>query len=471
MPFPLLFLQSRPALLPAALLGVALLSGCGNQPDADPGEARKSAAQTTDAGPASAAKTCTAPDDWFPHQKTPKPDPGVDFDSFCKFHQWSWQSFLWLTQTDADGDQMRFERFPTAAEVVAGKSANPDETLHLQARTAKSDTHMSSLDAINQAGQAGVLVDHQGRAIYYSKHVNPTMFQDIVSQGWNDPEVLNSMSPKVEFKTGDVEIKAAWKIVSDGEDTSELITRQATINPLTSDNGKIVVNHDKTTSVQVALVGLHLAGWVKGHPEAIWATFEYRDNAPHFAPDQSMDQPVSDRDWLFYTGGTKALECNQLDTDQLRLDEADQTLSPITQVCRQYPLGMTPGSDDTKNDKPNRQAIEQLNQSVEKQLAGDSRLRHYFEVGAVWTDGNLKPNETLQDSLIGSRLLSNSVIETFTQDVASENNCFACHNTTMFSPADPAVDPMQGTNLNTSHIVLQAYLDNQPGETAEAAKQ
>src|SRR5437667_5612818 len=52
---------------------------------------------------ASASAQCTAPATWFPHTMTLPPstaDPGVDP---CKFHQWSWQTFLWLTQT-VDGD-------------------------------------------------------------------------------------------------------------------------------------------------------------------------------------------------------------------------------------------------------------------------------------------------------------------------------------------------------------------------------
>ncbi len=408
---------------------------------------------------------CAAPATWFPSTQTPKPNPNVDFDSFCAFHQWSWQSFLWLTQMDGNG-KMRFESFPTPQEVIVGIESTVDDTLLLRPRTTKSDRVPESLNEINQAGQGGILVDQQGRVIYYSQYVNPEMFTDIVSQGWNLPSVLNSMPPTVQFKTSDVELKAAWKIVSPGEDVRGLILRKAQVDKLVNRNGAITTDPSQPLNVQVAFVGFHIVGWVKGHPEAIWSTFEYRNNAPDYAPSQSTDKPVSDRDWLFYRAGSKAIECNQLNSATLKLDEATQKLAPVTQVCRQFPFGMVAGSTEPNNDVPNLAAITELNASVLKQLESGTLLKNYFEVGAEWTTGitnppTFVPNSTLQSTLVGSKFLANSVIETFNQQVQSQNNCFACHNTMMFNPVDPKVQPMQGTDISLSHIILRAYLDNQ----------
>jgi hypothetical protein len=88
--------------------------------------------------------------------------------------------------------------------------------------------------------------------------------------------------------------------------------------------------------------------------------------------------------------------------------------------------------------------------------------RSYFEVGVIWTNGDLQPNNDQQAHRLGSTLLNNSVIETFTQNVQSDNNCFSCHNTLMYNPSDPSIQPLQGTNINLSHIILEAYIDNQP---------
>jgi hypothetical protein len=210
--------------------------------------------------------------------------------------------------------------------------------------------------------------------------------------------------------------------------------------------------------VQVALVGFHVVGWVKGHPEAVWATFEQDDNAPDMAANQSPSATVSSRGWSFYTANTLALNCNQVDTGKLTLDAANQTLTPITQVCRQFPSGMAAGTPPTD---PNLSAITGLNASVKGQL-GDDVARNYFEVGAIWTNGDLQPNNDQQAHLLGSTLLNNSVIETFTQNVQSDHNCFSCHNTLMYNPANPSTPSLQGTNINLSHVILEAYVDNQP---------
>src|SRR4051794_17001047 len=54
---------------------------------------------------------CEAPDKWFAEGGPKSPDPNQDFPSSCAFHQWAWQSFLWLTQPE--GDALRFMHFAT----------------------------------------------------------------------------------------------------------------------------------------------------------------------------------------------------------------------------------------------------------------------------------------------------------------------------------------------------------------------
>lgn len=414
----------------------------------------------TPAPPTAPDGSCAAPASWFPQSQTPEPDPNAPFENFCDFHKWAWQSFLWLTQTDPSTGRLRFETFPTVGDVIRGsRSATPMPKLAPRVR--KNVDPKGAIDEINQAGPGGILVDHDGHVVYYSQYVNPQMFDEIVNKKWNDPATLSTLPPDTEFSTGDVELKAAWKIVAPGEDTSKLFTTKAIVDKLVDKGGTIVADRDAPEEVTVALVGLHVVGWVEGHPEAIWATFEQVDNAPDFAHGQSPRNPVSDRDWTFYTAGTTALDVNQLNAATLSLDEAAQAVTPITQVARQYPFGMVPDPTDP-DDQQNLEAINTLNESVWEQLAPDNVWKNYFEVGAIWTNGDLKPNETLQDALIGSTLLSNATIETFTQAIRSENNCFSCHNTLMFNPTDPSVTPLQGTNLNVSHIILEAYLANQP---------
>lgn len=460
---------SRAAAL-AGALALALAAAC-SPPGGEDGGGSESTGMpgTADVAAAGAgAQPCLAPPEWFPHSQTPEPDPNQPFDSFCAFHQWAWQSFLWLTQT-VDGGELRFETFPTVADVIAGRKPPGDGgPLRLAVRTQKTDAPHQALDEVTQADSLGVLVDHRGRALYYSQQVNPAMFEEIVTLKWNDPAVLNEIPPDTEFQVGDVELKASWKIVEPGTDASRFYVRPALVDRLAQGpDGTIVVDEKAPPlEVEVALVGLHVVGWVEGHPEAIWATFEHDDNAPDFAPEQSPTAPVSDRDWTFYTAGTQAQDCNQVDTQDLELDPATQELTPVTQACRQFPHGMVAGTKDP-NDLQNLAAIESLNASVKSRLGSGDPSGNYFEVGAIWTNGDLQPNNDQQAHRIGSTLLNSAVIETFTQNVQSENNCFSCHNTLMYNPTDPSIPPLQGTNINLSHIILEAYVANQPkkGET------
>jgi hypothetical protein len=448
---------------PAAVaLAVLLLAACNKGPEtADGGSASPATAAATTAAPASTGG-CAAPAAWFPHSQTPEPNPTQPFDSFCAFHQWAWQSFLWLTQTE-NGGKLRFETFPTVADVIAGKDTSSNRGLmRLAVRTQKVHGPYQPLNEVTQADTLGVLVDHGSRAGYYAQYVNPQMFQQIVSLKWNDPKVLNEIPPSTTFATGDVELKASWKIVQPGEDVRGYYVRPAFVDRLvTGSDGNVKVDPNAPPlEVQVALVGFHVVGWVQGHPEAVWATFEHDNNAPDMAPNQSPTAPVSSHNWTYYTANTTALDCNQIDTNQLTLDPATQTLKPMTQVCRQFPFGMKAGTQDP-NDLQNLAAITSLNASVKSRLNTDV-AKNYFEVGAIWTNGDLQPNNDQQANRLGSTLLNNAVIETFTQNVQSDNNCFSCHNTLMYNPPEASVQPLQGTNINLSHIILEAYLQNQP---------
>lgn len=412
------------------------------------------AAQTTTAA-------CTAPSNWFPHSQTPEQNSaGFPADpSNCDFHQWSWNAFLWLTQ-DVKGEP-RFETMsPTGIETLPGV-LDP-----LIGRSAKART----LELVNQAGPDGIMIDQQGRPIYYSIHSDSTFGDFITQNGLQDPAKLRAFNPNTPFPVGSLTLKAAWKVVAPGEDVSNFYTRQAQIALLTTQNGKIVVS-DKTQTARVALVGFHIAGTVANHPEMIWATFEQLQNAPDLPKPMNAMGPydvVSNKDWLFYKANTQFQYCNvnAAGAGSLKLDEATQTLSPVTQVCRMIPYG---GGKDT-----NVANIKSLNASVHAQLTGV--WNNYFEVGAIWFIANnaLKPNCTFQPGnlecradtdtpiLTGSTQLSNTTIETFTQSQTAQDNCFACHNTVqVFPPSNAKLQPLPGLDVNISHVLINEYFGAQ----------
>ena len=412
--------------------------------------------------------SCSANDDWFPHAKTPEPD-SADFPegltktiTNCSFHKWSWNAFLWLTQ-DVGGEPRFLHFTETGIETVnAGIETKSDVADPLIGRAVKA----RALNLIDQAGPDGIMVDQQGRAIYYSIHSNKTFGDFLQQNGLLDPAKLRAFSPTANFPAGAMTLKAAWKVVAPDEDVSTFYTRDAEIAKLAKKDGKITLSGE-TEKAKVALVGFHVAGVVKGHPEMIWATFEHKDNAPDLPKpvnDMTPNEKVSDKNWTFYKANTPFKDCNinSAGSGALTLDESRQTLSPVTQVCRIIPYG--------GGNKMNVADIMDLNGSVHGQLK--DVWNNYFEVGAIWfsaTDA-LKPNCNFQPGalqcpapgdpvgiLTGSTQLSNATVETFTQSQSAQDNCFACHNTVQVPSQTAKAPALPGLNVDISHVLINEY--------------
>ena len=312
------------------------------------------------------------------------------------------------------------------------------------------------------------MVDLQGRPIYYSIHSNSTFGNFIKQNGLTNPAKLRAFDPNASFPTGSLTLKAAWKVVAAGEDVSAFYTRSAQVALLTTKNGKIALS-GRTVRARVALVGFHIAGAVNGHPEMIWATFEHVRNAPDLPKavnDMAPNDVVSDKDWTFYKASTPFKDCNinSAGSGALKLDNAKQMLSPVTQVCRIIPFG---GGRQSNIDN-----IKSMNASVHSQLK--DVFNNYFEVGAIWfsSPNALKPNCTFQPGalecpaqpgtplLTGSTELSNTAVETFTQAQSAQNNCFACHNTVQVFAPNTTAPTLPGLNVDISHVLINTYFTN-----------
>lgn len=386
---------------------------------------------------------CNAPAAWFTGP-VPKPVPGfiTDQSTNCSFHLLSWQYFLWLTE-EVNG-QLRFETMFTNKAITPEYK---DDTYHV-------------LDVVEQALSKGMLVDQNGRAVYSSIIINDVFQNFVLENKLYDRETMNAFDPNIGFPPGSLTLKTSWKIVQDGEDTSKMYTQKSDIELLSLVDGQPRIDKDNPSiqkDVEVALVGLHIAFVPDGHDEFIWATFEFNNNAPDFPEGAGINTPVSDNDWLFYTAGTTAGSVNTDNAGILEfVDQNAQTLTPITQVARQFKNG---GGSPT-----NQSNITDINASVNFQLPANSIWKNYFEVGAVWFNGAdlLKPNwnPTLVDSILtGSLKLSNSTIETFTQKIVSENECFSCHNSNAVMDLPQGIKLLGGKKINLSHVLLKNYAE------------
>jgi hypothetical protein len=414
-------------------------------------------------GAPAALADCQSDPSWFPHSQTPEPGT-TGFNSNCAFHQWSWQAFLWLTK-EVNGKPLflSFSSPNSLIEDVPYRGMMP--------RMQKSNTP-ESFNEFLQAGTDGIMVDQQGRAIYYSQHIDSNFVKFILSNKLTDPAVVRQFNPTTNFPDGTMELKVSWKIVQPGDDVSDMFTMDGEINKLVNKDGKIVVDPNQRDKVKLALVGFHIAGVVENHPEMIWATFEHKRNAPVVPANATPTTVVSDKDWTFYKANTQYKDCNvnYANTNKLNLDEATQILSPSTQACRQFEFGNDPNSTDP-NVQQNDANIASLNADVLKHLDENDVWRNYFEVGAIWFAANngLKPNMSLatDEILTGSVKLSNATIETYTQTQSTMNNCFRCHNTMQAFPGNPDLAPLPALNINISHAFQNIYFWSQDTTDAQ----
>ena len=292
---------------------------------------------------------------------------------------------------------------------------------------------------------------------------------------------------------GAVEFKASWRIVEPGEDMSGFYTMTHDVYGLKQQGSSISVDVNNVRNVELALVGLHIGGVVQGHPEMIWATFEHNANSPTVPADFVPTTVIADSgDYTFFdtqpAPSTPQLKntysgcnINYVVSPYMKLDSKIQKLSPITQVCLQYAHG-NPAVFDLSPDSAvnegiqetideNNQSIIELNGIVKSQLKSEKSIwGNYHEVGSIWFNrsNGLEPGMTLatdfdssgKQLLIGSLMLSNSTIETYTQFASAQNNCFRCHNTeqrllgTVNGHALTSLKPM---NLNISYAFSNIY--------------
>lgn len=431
-------------------LGAALLQNC--DPKKDSGNAY-SQTDSTAAAPAA----CVAPANWFPHSQTPPPLEGAgspfadpNTTSNCDFHQWSWQKFLYLTQT-VNG-RARFESL-----VQVSNQMDPLGNVLV-------------LKDSSQAGTHTILTDKKNRAIYYSVYMDSSMYKFSLKYAKLFKDncdssgcISNVLLQKFHYDTlsypiGSFEIKAAWILSSslDAGEVSQFYTTQAQLN---------------NTTVQVALVGMHIVGKVINHPELIWATYQHLGAAPvapwpsgadtaYVTPDST--QILSTSNMLFYNANLP------MDSCYISSNKPAGKKGPFKSIYHLFDHGIQvpyPGiiGNLWHNDTVSRNNIKSINASVLAQLATDNDAwKNYEYYGSLWIDpttATLQPGDQgigglTRTNLRGSRALSNIAAETYIQSFAASAptqttsfNCFGCHNT-----ANTYGNLSSGYNLALSHM-------------------
>ena len=243
-----------------------------------------------------------------------------------------------------------------------------------------------------------------------------------------------------------IEVKSSW-IETAGLDLSKYITTTATIPTYNmSSSIQWIPNGSKT--VTLALVGMHVVGSTKGHPEMIWATFEHLSNSPNAAfsytktNNTTATVPQSTAgSWQFSASNAVApFNSSHMNfTLPPKINAiATKTISPSNTI-RWKAFGMPFGAAS----KSNTEVISINNSVIGRLISGDIR-RNYMMTGSTWTIGGAAPTSANQ---AGTTLLANTTLETYDQgDNNKKNgtNCFGCHrtNTTDVSHIFNVLEPL-----------------------------
>ncbi len=197
--------------------------------------------------------------------------------------------------------------------------------------------------------------------------------------------------------------------------------------------------------VELAMVGMHVVGSVKGHPEMIWATFEHSDNTPleqytYMSTNGDMKTVPRSKSgpWLFCKNDP-APPFNEIHISMIEPDLRD------IKVVSRHPSNTIrwktwgTASDDGDTATSNNTDILAINNNVRGMMASGDVRSHYIMTGATWVANGVplgSPQFTGQQ--VGTSLLTNTTMETYQQGTDSKangTNCFTCHSGNMLGDA------------------------------------
>jgi hypothetical protein len=221
---------------------------------------------------------------------------------------------------------------------------------------------------------------------------------------------------------------------------------------------------------ELAMVGMHVVGSTKGHPEMIWATFEHIHNAPNGeyqyinTSGETITVPQdTSGNWLFSAANSNG----PFNVAHMRADHAlsqIDSVSPFTispsDTIRWKSWGGDRVQERPENDVPpnpivastaeSNTEIISINNSVRGMLASGDIRGNYIMTGATWTAlGNAPTGQFgAGGNEVGTSQLSNATMETYQQgsNMASGSNCFSCHRTNTVQVSHMFCEP--GTDCN-----------------------
>ncbi|CDS94531.1 hypothetical protein [Vibrio crassostreae] len=363
---------------------------------------------------------CTGDPSWIDSPHLPL-EPLETSNSYinCSFMRFAWQSFSYYTSDKIPESFLNMMPKYRIFKEVPDSWDNKGDQGSVQSE-------------ILQAGSNFPLNDKEGNPVFYQQSVNKKFYDDIVKHGLNNSQCvadIDSGKTSFEISPGSTEVKTSWKLMSNNDNPEKFFTIQRDVE----------INGTVRSNLLMGLVGIHIVRKTINHPEFIWTTFEHNENAPDCADFPNLSIFEKSGSWTFF---------NPMSFQKFN------TYFPgkPTQVCRETPYGagVLTKAEVAKD-------IKELNEAMSGYyLARQSVWSNYFLVGASWTVSNeSESNEgevppTWKNEIGGSKLLSNSTMETYVQNPQwfalahpeEDRGCFTCHN----------YDPLTKSSLHLSHL-------------------
>jgi hypothetical protein len=263
------------------------------------------------------------------------------------------------------------------------------------------------------------LVDQNGRFVRFTISLNQDEYNYASTNklytvaGQKATVPINFPTGSSASSVGAIEIKAAWKVLGNGDDASRFFTQQAIVyNDAAGDPSP------GTNPVTVGLVGLHIAHKAQGQTVWTWSTFEQVDNdtKSFFNPNCPVSSPNCVKNTP--TANAKSIELNTTTKQPVNL--------PVQVVPQIQPTN--PG----------------LNTSFQALLAG-TPFQYYQQIGTQWSNGAIGA---------APQLFGSSVQETFVPfNSSGPYSCIGCH-----SFATAAVNGKPGTQASDMSFIVNAPL-------------
>lgn len=376
-----------------------------------------------------------------------------------------------------------------------------------------------------QAGGNGVLISQKNAVIYYETIVNDVYAWYLTGRKTPDgiaplynkdnpgnfPTTQADLNAIVAFAKAHggpatfpdanalaIEVKLSWVDASTVSNPQAYITTQAEV-PVYKPVSATIWKQDGTKRATVALVGVHIVGSTKGHPEMLWATFEHQGNSPlaayTYTNQNNQTVPVAvdtAGSWLFSASAAGA----PYNAERAKYDSANQQIVAVTDsigpsnVLRMKAWGVgsngQPNQLDATAAASNTEILSLNSDIISKFTAANASAdprANYLHFGTTWTFGGGQPGipfpngspytddtpvtQIGNNNVVGTSVLMNSTMETFQQGAGTDSmtgtECFGCHNNTgnpqKAQPAVPASTKVSHIFSNLSPLSLTAQIN------------